>query len=268
MDENMVEDITPLEKDAMDEMDDLVRQYRERDLKTRALRKEHEQALQALRVQKDKMAHLEMMGNHIKADQAQIARQLYETTDEKTRSMLRDRYEKMTQELCHIREQLSRGIMMMDNLEMKVEESALSIDRINHRPKINKAKVMQKNESFDGRDMRKQILKSLSEKMDEMDTQSLQNLLRLTERAKSEEEFIYDADAALLMIEPKVKLIRESNLYEMLAKEHKDRIEEMIEHYQKRIRRCQDPKLMAVLVNDFDKVAFARIFKKMAENID
>lgn len=74
-------------------------------------------------------------------------------------------------------------------------------------------------------------------------------------------------EKALRAIAPKVDLIRTSNLYELLSPAQRARIDAMIEEFEHRIRSADEPKVLAVLVNDFEKTAFPRIFRKMAECI-
>ena len=117
-------------------------------------------------------------------------------------------------------------------------------------------------------EVRSEILAKLQAKLEEMDTQAIHNLLLMTQKAESSQSFVYGVDTALLAIKPKVTLIRESNLYSLLTNVQKLRIDDMIAHFEKRIQSCEDPKILAVFVEDFHKTAFPRIFRKMAEAIE
>ena len=100
-----------------------------------------------------------------------------------------------------------------------------------------------------------------------MDVQGLRQLLLLTEKAQSAKSVMDTPEKALKAIAPKVDLIRTSNLYELLSPNQRARIDAMIEEFEHRIRSADEPKVLAVLVNDFEKTAFPRIFRKMAECI-
>ena len=290
MNEEVNEDVTPeemttLEKKAMTEIDELVDLFAKRNTRAQLMAREHDRMLHMIRNQEDKLKVYEMRQAHVNELLAQLEGKLNEATDENQRYVLKDQCAALMKELRHLQHAIDRSQMMIARFKNEAESRLLDIESMkrSQRRTIEKAQTIKlANTTMKLTDedelaakandevqvvVRDEILLQLKAKVETMDAQALQQLLWLMEEAQSAQSVIDTPEKALRAIDPKVDLIRKSNLYELLSPTQQARIDAMIEEFEHRIRSADEPKVLAVLVNDFEKTAFPRIFRKMAECI-
>lgn len=290
MNEEVNEDVTPeemttLEKKAMTEMDELVDLFAKRNTRAQLMAREHDRMIHMIRNQEDKLKVYEMRQAHVNELLAQLEGKLNEATDENQRYVLKDQCAALMKELRHLQHAIDRSQMMIARFKNEAESRLLDIESMkrSQRRTIEKAQTMKPantaiklndEETIAAKEnaevqvvVREEILSQLKAKLETMDAQALNQLLWLTEKAQSAQFVIDTPEKALKAIAPKVDLIRTSNLYELLSPNQRARIDAMIEEFEHRIRSADEPKVLAVLINDFEKTAFPRIFRKMAECI-
>ncbi len=284
MNEEVNEDVTPeemttLEKKAMTEMDELVDLFAKRNTRAQLMAREHDRMIHMIRNQEDKLQVYEMRQAHVNELLAQLEGKLNEATDENQRYILKDQCAALMKELRHLQHAIDRSQMMITRFKNEADSRLLDIESMkrSQRRTIESANTAMKlngeyelaakeNAELQGV-VRDQILSQLKAKLETMDAQALHQLLCLTEKPQSAQSVMDTPEKALKAIDPKVNLIRKSNLYELLSPAQRTRIDAMIEEFEHRIRSADEPKVLAVLVNDFEKTAFPRIFRKMAECI-
>ena len=282
--EGKVEPMTAMEKRAMNEIDELVEVFHQRSTRAKMMAREHERMLKMVRDQEEKIMVLKMRQEHVNALLGGLEGKLHAAKNEEEAYGLKDQCAALMKELRHLQHGMERSQMMLARFKNEAQARELDLQSINRSQEraIEKAKNHQaanatliKNDKQPSDDthridteVRSEILAKLQAKLEEMDTQAIHNLLLMTQKAESTQSFVYGVDTALLAIKPKVTLIRESNLYSLLTSVQKLRIDDMIAHFEKRIQACEDPKILAVFVEDFHKTAFPRIFRKMAEAIE
>ena len=282
--EGKVEPMTAMEKKAMNEIDELVEVFHQRSTRAKMMAREHERMLKMVRDQEEKIMVLKMRQEHVNALLAGLEGKLHAAKNEEEAYCFKDQCAALMKELRHLQHGMERSQMMLARFKNEAQARELDLQSINRSQEraIEKAQNHQaanatliKNDEQprDGMhhvdtEVRSEILAKLQAKLEEMDTQAIHNLLLMTQKAESTQSFVYGVDTALLAIKPKVTLIRESNLYSLLTNVQKLRIDDMIAHFEKRIQSCEDPKILAVFVEDFHKTAFPRIFRKMAEAIE
>ena len=282
--EGKVEPMTAMEKKAMNEIDELVEVFHQRSTRAKMMAREHERMLKMVRDQEEKILVLKMRQEHVNALLAGLEGKLHAAKNEEEAYCFKDQCAALMKELRHLQHGMERSQMMLARFKNEAQARELDLQSINRSQEraIEKAKNHQaanatliKNDKQPSDDthridteVRSEILAKLQAKLEEMDTQAIHNLLLMTQKAESTQSFVYGVDTALLAIKPKVTLIRESNLYSLLTNVQKLRIDDMIAHFEKRIQSCEDPKILAVFVEDFHKTAFPRIFRKMAEAIE
>ena len=282
--EGKVEPMTAMEKKAMNEIDEVVEVFHQRSTRTKMMAREHERMLKMVRDQEEKIMVLKMRQEHVNALLADLEGKLHTSKNEEEAYCFKDQCAALMKELRHLQHGMERSQMMLARFKNEAHARELDLQSINRSQEraIEKAKNHQaanatliKNDKQPSDDthridteVRSEILAKLQAKLEEMDTQAIHNLLLMTQKAESTQSFVYGVDTALLAIKPKVTLIRESNLYSLLTNVQKLRIDDMIAHFEKRIKACEDPKILAIYVEDFHKTAFPRIFRKMAEAIE
>ena len=279
------EEMTTMEKKAMTEIDELVDLFAKRNTRAQLMAREHDRMVHMIRNQEDKLKVYEMRQAHVNELLAQLEGKLNEATDENQRYILKDQCAALMKELRHLQHAIDRSQMMIARFKNEAESRLLDIESMKRfqRRTIEKAQTIKpantamvlKDEDELGtkeiievqESMRDEVLAKIKAKLETMDAQALHQLLLLTEKAQSAQSFMDTSEKALKAIAPKVDLIRTSNLYELLSPNQRARIDAMIEEFEHRIRLADEPKVLAVLVNDFEKTAFPRIFRKMAECI-
>ena len=282
--EGKVEPMTAMEKKAMNEIDELVEVFHQRSTRTKMMACEHERMLKMVRDQEEKIMVLKMRQEHVNALLAGLEGKLHAAKNEEEAYCFKDQCAALMKELRHLQHGMERSQMMLARFKNEAQARELDLQSINRSQEraIEKAQNHQaanatliKNDEQPrdatyhvDTEVRSEILAKLQAKLEEMDTQAIHNLLLMTQKAESTQSFVYGVDTALLAIKPKVTLIRESNLYSLLTNVQKLRIDDMIAHFEKRIQSCEDPKILAVIVEDFHKTTFPRIFRKMAEAIE
>ena len=282
--EGKVEPMTAMEKKAMNEIDELVEVFHQRSTRAKMMAREHERMLKMVRDQEEKIMVLKMRQEHVNALLAGLEQKLQSPQNEEQAYYFKDQCAVLMKELRHLQHGMERSQMMLARFKNEAQARELDLQSINRSQEraIEKAQNHQaanptliKNDEQPrdatyhvDTEVRSEILAKLQAKLEEMDTQAIHNLLLMTQKAESTQSFVYGVDTALLAIKPKVTLIRESNLYSLLTNVQKLRIDDMIAHFEKRIQSCEDPKILAVFVEDFHKTAFPRIFRKMAEAIE
>lgn len=276
------EEMTTLEKKAMTEMDELVDLFAKRNTRAQLMAREHDRMIHMIRNQEDKLKVYEMRQAHVNELLAQLEGKLNEATDENQRYVLKDQCAALMKELRHLQHAIDRSQMMIARFKNEADSRLLDIESMkrSQRRTIEKAQTIKPantamklndEEAFATKEnrevqvvVRDEMLSQLKAKLETMDVQGLRQLLLLTEKAQS---LMDTSEKALKAIAPKVDLIRKSNLYELLSPTQRARIDAMIEEFEHRIRSADEPKVLSILVNDFEKTAFPRIFRKMAECI-
>lgn len=282
--EGKVEPMTAMEKRAINEIDELVEVFHQRSTRAKMMAREHERILKMVRDQEEKIMVLKMRQEHVNALLAGLEGKLHAAKNEEEAYCFKDQCAALMKELRHLQHGMERSQMMLARFKNEAQARELDLQSINRSQEraIEKAQNHQaanatliKNDEQPSdathnvdTEVRSQILAKLQAKLEEMDTQAIHNLLLMTQKAESTQSFVYGVESALLAIKPKVTLIRESNLYSLLTNVQKLRIDDMIAHFEKRIQSCEDPKILAIFVEDFHKTAFPRIFRKMAEAIE
>ena len=271
----MNEGTNEMEQKAMQEMDELVELFRGRATKERLMKREHDRMLQMVRNQKEKIQVLQMRLDHVNTLLSQTQDKAAHAPTEEHRLVMKDHCNALMNELRHLQSALERNQMMLARYENEAKSQAISLEsmHLSQRRTRQKAEAINQeakamedvNESRDRQ--RADVLNVLMEKLAKVDTATLMKIERLIEPQAVVDDG-YGKDEALAAIEPKIRLIRESNLYGLLKEEKKARIDTIIHDYESRIRDCSDARLLKHYVNDFEKIAFTRIFRKMAESIE
>lgn len=273
MDVEENEKMTKLEKDAMKEMDDLVDLFQTRDSKTRLIRREHDRMQAMVRDQQDKIRVYEMRQDHVNQLLAQIEQKLHEAQTDEERFLLKDQTAMLMKELRHIQRSVERSKMVHAKFQNEAQRIALEIESMQASLRRTREKADELNEGHrsivretmkhDHR--RAALLSRLFERLASVDTDTLQALLTDLEEKKIDPTAEDQQRQALDAIEPKIRLIRESNLYGMIDDAKKERVDTMIKHYQQKMKSCDDPRILEHFVKDFEKTAFPRLFKMMAD---
>ena len=267
------EETGDMEKRAMNEMDDLVNLFRGRATKSRLMQREHDRMMHMVRNQEEKIQVLQMRQEHVNDLLTQLQEKLEHAPTDEHRFVLKDQCAALMKELRHLQNALERNQMMLAKFKNEAQARELEIQSMQQSQRRTREKAEALNEKLpiEAEEMeshdfiRREVLNALKAKLRDLDTETLKKILQMIDGDKMEDAFAQKD--ALVAIEPKIRLIRESNLYSMLTDPNKERIDVMIQDYVNRIRGCPEAQLLKHFVNDFEKIAFSRIFRKMAECI-